>query len=207
MTKEDHCINYLLVGVGGQGTLLASDVLAEVGMKVGYQVKKAEIHGMSQRGGSVVSYVRWGHWVFSPIIEERTADYLIAFEKLEACRTIMHLSRAGIVLVNDYVILPITVTTGQATYPSDEQIHLSLSSVTSHVYWIKGMEIAEEIGNVRVANIVLLGALSTLLEQKVDVDDWLNVIEAHVPPKYLEANKEAFLQGRQAMMNLLKLQS
>jgi indolepyruvate ferredoxin oxidoreductase beta subunit len=196
MMSDNHRINYLLVGVGGQGTILASDILAEVGMNLGYQVKKAEIHGMSQRGGSVVSHVRWGTQVFSPIIEEGKADILIAFEKLEACRSIMQLRRGGIALVNDYTILPITVTNGQAIYPTDEQIHESLTKVTNHIYWIKGIEMAERLGNIRVANIVLLGALSTILEQ--DEDIWLKVIEAHVPPKYLEINREAFRQGRRA---------
>lgn len=196
MMSDDLRLNYLLVGVGGQGTILASDILAEVGMNLGYQVKKAEIHGMSQRGGSVVSHVRWGIQVFSPIIEEGKADILIAFEKLEACRSIMQLRRGGTALVNGYTILPITVTNGQAIYPTDEQIRESLIQVTNHIFWINGIEIAERLGNIRVANIVLLGSLSMILKQ--DENIWLKVIEAHVPQKYLEINQEAFHQGRQA---------
>lgn len=200
MMSDNFRLDYLLVGVGGQGTILASDILAEVGMNLGYQVKKAEIHGMSQRGGSVVSHVRWGTQVFSPIIEKGKADILIAFEKLEACRSIMHLRRGGTALVNDYTILPITVTNGQAIYPTDEQIRDSLIQVTNHLCWINGIEIAERLGNIRVANIVLLGALSTILKQ--DENIWLKVIETHVPQKYLEINQEAFHQGRQAALQV-----
>lgn len=204
MTNQNgHSINFLLVGVGGQGTILASDVLAEVGIEFGCQVKKAEIHGMSQRGGSVISQVRWGSQVYSPIISRGTADILIAFEKLEACRYIKYLRYKGSVLVNDYAILPITVTCGQARYPTDEQIHNCLTSTTDHIYWMNGYEISTRIGNIRVTNMVLLGALSIIL--KHDVDNWLKVVENHVPRKYLTINLEAFLQGRQVISDMYKI--
>src|SRR5512142_5284 len=123
-------VNFVLVGVGGQGTLLASDVLAELGMRLGYDVKKAEVHGMSQRGGSVVSHLRWGEQVFAPVIARGDADFLIAFEKLEAARFIELLRPGGTVLVNDYSIEPVTVTAGGPAYPSDDSIQAALARAT-----------------------------------------------------------------------------
>ena len=190
-------INFALVGVGGQGTILASDVLAELGLRLGYDVKKAEVHGMSQRGGSVTSHLRWGTRVFSPIIPRGEADVLIAFEKLEAARFIDILKPAGLALVNDYAIEPLSVQTTGVPYPGDEVLRERLAQVTQHAYWVKGIEIAEALGNSRAANVVLLGALSALLD--LEESQWDAVLEQRVPAKHLELNRRAFRAGREAV--------
>ena len=123
-------LSFVLVGVGGQGTILASDLLAEVGMRLGYDVKQAEIHGMSQRGGSVISNLRWASQVFSPIVPRGTADILIGFEKLEAIRFSDFLHPGGLALVNDYAIVPVTVSSGASAYPNDASLHDSIHRVT-----------------------------------------------------------------------------
>ena len=193
---KPETLNILLVGVGGQGTILASNILAELGLKLGYDVKKAEVHGMSQRGGSVISHVRWGLKVFSPIIAKGEADVMVAFEKMEVVRYIDILEPEGMVLANNHAILPITVSAGAGSYPEDELIRASISNVTKNVHWIDGMGIAEELGNSRIANVVLLGALSCLLEMQSE--PWLEVMESHVPPKFIDINREAFAAGRMA---------
>ena len=183
-------VNFLLCGVGGQGTILASDVLTQVGVQAGYDAKKAEVHGMAQRGGSVTSHVRWAEKVYSPLIAKGEVDVLVAFEKLEALRHIEFLRPGGTVVVNDHEIIPITVTSGGAEYPDDEHIRSVLAQVTGDVRWVDGMTIAEELGNVRAANVVLLGALSSLLDVPESI--WLEVIEKRVPARYVELNQRAF---------------
>lgn len=192
-----NTVNFLLAGVGGQGTILASDVLAEVGVRSGYEAKKAEVHGMAQRGGSVVSHVRWGEKVYSPLTAKGEVDILVAFEKLEALRTVEFLRPGGTVLINDQEIIPITVTSGGAEYPNDERIRAVLAQVTDDVRWVDGLAIAGELGNARVANVVLLGALSALLD--VPEDTWLAVIEQRVPARTVELNRQAFRRGREAI--------
>ncbi len=193
-------LNFVLVGVGGQGTILASDVLAELGLRLGYDVKKAEVHGMSQRGGSVTSHLRWGPRVFSPIIPPGEADILVAFEKLEAARFIQLLKPDGLALVNDYAIEPLSVQTSGVPYPEDDDLRVRLSSVTEKSYWVKGFEIGETLGNTRSANVVLLGALSALLH--FDVSAWNTVLEMRVPAKHLDLNLRAFAAGRSAVTTL-----
>jgi len=193
-------LNFVLVGVGGQGTILASDVLAELGLRLGYDVKKAEVHGMSQRGGSVTSHLRWGPRVFSPIIPPGEADILVAFEKLEAARFIQLLKPDGLALVNDYAIEPLSVQTSGVPYPEDDDLRVRLSSVTEKSYWVKGFEIGETLGNPRSANVVLLGALSALLH--FDVSAWNTVLEMRVPAKHLDLNLRAFAAGRSAVTTL-----
>jgi indolepyruvate ferredoxin oxidoreductase beta subunit len=194
--KQDK-INFLLVGVGGQGTILASNILSELGMKLGFDVKKAEVHGMSQRGGSVISHVRWGAKVFSPIIEKATGDVMVAFEKMEAIRYIDILKPGGIVLVNDHSIMPITVSSGYSTYPEENILRTNLEKTTSNVHWVDGSHIAEDVGNIKTANVVILGALSGLLD--MEIEPWLEVIEARVPPKFIDINRQAFIAGRKKM--------
>ena len=194
--KQDK-INFLLVGVGGQGTILASNILSELGMKLGFDVKKAEVHGMSQRGGSVISHVRWGAKVFSPIIEKGTGDVMVAFEKMEAIRYIDILKPGGIVLVNDHSIMPITVSSGYSTYPEENILRTNLEKTTSNVHWVDGSHIAEDVGNIKTANVVILGALSGLLD--MEIEPWLEVIEARVPPKFIDINRQAFIAGRKKM--------
>lgn len=192
MNKQD----FLLVGVGGQGTLLASDVLAATGLRGGYDVKKSEVHGMAQRGGSVSSHVRWAEHVFSPLIGRGEADFLLAFEELEAVR-FAHLVRPGaVVVVNDYAIPPVSVSAGSDVYPDDEQVRRVLAAVSPRVHYIPGMALAEGLGNVRANNVVLLGALSRFVE--VDPEIWLQAIAERVPARTLEVNRAAFLAGREA---------
>ena len=146
---ETDPLSFLLVGVGGQGTILASNVLAELGLSLGYDVKKAEVHGMSQRGGSVVSHLRWGSKVFSPIISKGEADIIIAFENLEALRFIDHIRPDGVILVNDYEIVPVTVSSGNAIYPNNQSVQDAINIYTKRNFWVKGVEIAKQLGNVK----------------------------------------------------------
>lgn len=194
---EKKTISFMLVGVGGQGTILASNVLAELGLNLGYDVKQAEVHGMSQRGGSVTSHVRWSEHVYSPIISQGDADILIAFEKSELGHYIRDLKPGGMVLVNNYSIVPITVSSGGAAYPTDSAINGMLHQVTYQVHWVKGVEIAEAAGSIKAANVVLLGALAQLMG--IVEDQWLPVITKRVPPKSLETNRKAFLDGMKAV--------
>jgi len=199
-------INFLLAGVGGQGTILASDVLVNVGLQAGYQAKQAEVHGMSQRGGSVTSHVRWGQVVYSPLIGAGEADVLLAFEKLEALRSLRALRSGALVLVNTQVIKPLTVISGDQVYPDDESLRLAFSRLTPHLEFINGEEIAGSLGNLKVANVVLLGALSALLERAgkagtgIKSEVWLNVLTARVPAKHVELNRRAFQAGRDAVV-------
>jgi indolepyruvate ferredoxin oxidoreductase beta subunit len=198
-------INFLLVGVGGQGTLLASDVLVNVGLVAGYQAKQAEVHGMSQRGGSVTSHVRWGRVVYSPLVGAGEVDVMLAFEKAEALRNLRNLRPGGLALVNLETIEPITVTSGGQIYPDDERLRKAFAQVTGQAVYINGGGIAGKLGNFRVANVVLLGALSALMENRqiagknLNADTWLSVISERVPPKYLQLNQKAFQIGRQAV--------
>lgn len=186
-------LRFLLVGVGGQGTILASDIIAEVGLALGYDVKKAEIHGMSQRGGSVVTNLRWGDQVFSPIVPKSNADILVAFEKLEAARFADYLRKDGLALINNYAIPPVTVNSGSVAYPVDEEIAAVVRQITPHVYWVEGMGIAENLGNARMANVVMIGALSRLLD--LPIETVLASIASRVPAKYVDLNRQAFLSG------------
>jgi len=198
-------INFLLAGVGGQGTILASDVLVNVGLVAGFQAKQAEVHGMSQRGGSVTSHVRWGKVVYSPLIGAGEADVLLAFEKLEALRSLYVLRPGALVLVNTQVIKPLTAITGGQAYPDDESLQASFARLTSNLEFINGEEIAGSLGNLKAANVVLLGALSALLERSEQIgagltpEIWLKVITERVPPKHVELNRKAFLAGREAI--------
>jgi indolepyruvate ferredoxin oxidoreductase, beta subunit len=198
-------INFLLAGVGGQGTILASDVLVNVGLEAGLQAKQAEVHGMSQRGGSVTGHVRWGKEVYSPIVGAGEVDVLLAFEKLEALRNLTALRPGALVLINTQVIEPLTVITGGQAYPSDETVHKAFTKLTPNAEYINGEEIAASLGNLKVANVVLLGALSALLERdemaglKLTPEMWLKVITERVPAKHVELNRKAFQAGRDAV--------
>jgi len=187
-------INFLFVGVGGQGILTASDITAEVGLQADYDAKKSEVHGFSQRGGVVESHVRWSADVGAPTAEMGTVDYLIATEILEAARWIEWLRPGGAMLVNQQHITPMSTTVGDAVYPSDEDILDAVRAHTDDVTIIEGLATAERLGNPRLANTVLLGALSTRLD--VPPETWLAVIERRVPPKYVELNRKAFWEGR-----------
>jgi indolepyruvate ferredoxin oxidoreductase beta subunit len=185
--------NLLVVGVGGQGTLLASNIIAEVGRRAGYDVKKSEVHGMAQRGGSVSSHVRWGDRVYSPLIPLGKADILISLERVEALRYLEYLGPSSKVIVNDHVIVPVTVTTGSASYPARQSILDTIQQVTSDLVIVPGVSIAEELGNARTSNVVLLGSLARHLP--VDRSTWEKVIGDIVPARYRELNLKAFARG------------
>lgn len=184
--------NVLLVGVGGQGILLASEILSETAMLAGFEVKKSEIHGMSQRGGSVVSHVRFGKEVFSPIVPEGQGDILFGFELMETCRSLSLLKPGGSVVANDLRISPPSVLMGQEKYP--EGLEARIRAVCQDLLLVDGQKIAQEAGNVRAANIALLGAVSKRLNMAEEL--WMKAIEKMVPAKALEINKKAFIAGR-----------
>ena len=200
-----NTLNFLLAGVGGQGTILASDVLVNVGLAAGYQVKQAEVHGMSQRGGSVTSHVRWGAVVHSPLVAAGEVDVYLAFEKVEALRNLNQLRKGALVVINLQAIRPITVTSGGQPYPDDDWLRAKVAEVTPRAAYVDGEKIAAELGNVRAANVVLLGALSALMAREgigrpeLTPEVWLQVIEARVPAKYVELNRKAFQAGREAV--------
>ena len=188
-------LNFLVAGVGGQGAILASNILAAVGMMSGYDVKKSEVHGMSQRGGSVTSHVRWGEKVRSPLIEDGKVDYLIGLERLEPLRHIHLLRPGGVVVLDPHSIVPITVSSWGQTYPSEEVEREIMEKVAGKVYWVPGVEIAKGLGNAKAANVVVLGALSGILDVPEGV--WLQAVERMVPRKVLELNRRAFRRGRE----------
>lgn len=182
--------NIMIVGVGGQGTLLTSRILGGITTDAGYDVKLSEVHGMAQRGGSVVTYVRYGDHVAEPIVEEGQADVLIAFERLEALRYAHFLKKDGALVVNDCRIEPITVVTGAAEYP--EHILEDLEK-RYRVYSVDASEEARKLGNSRTFNVIVLGIAAQHMDFKEE--DWLKVIERTVPPKTIELNQKAFLIG------------
>jgi indolepyruvate ferredoxin oxidoreductase beta subunit len=187
--------NFALVGVGGQGVLLASDVLAEVGLRAGLDVKKSEVHGMAQRGGAVLSQVRWGDKVYGPLVGPGEVDYLVSFELLEALRWIQFLKPEGMAIVNDQKLPPLAVSSGGMEYPSEERIRKALSEAAKEYYIVPALAKAQELGTERATNVVLLGALSRHLD--VPEEHWLEVVQKRVPKKYVELNRRAFAAGRE----------
>ena len=183
----------LICGVGGQGILTASDLLSDVLLLAGFQVKKSEVHGMSQRGGDVISTVRYGDQVFSPLPALRETDYILAFEKLEALRNINYLSDKGIVLVNDFEWQPLPVAAGFETYPQD--VVAQLQKLAGELVLIPATRLAGELGNDKASNVVLIG----LLASRMDIDKklWLEVIRRKVPPRFIDLNLAAFESGYQ----------
>lgn len=179
-----------LVGVGGQGTILAAKVLSHVFIEAGYDVKMSEIHGMSQRGGSVSSELRFGEKVFSPVIEKGHADILVAFEQMEAARYIDYLKPDGLLLVNDYKVNSMITLAGKVPYPKG--ILNTLSKQVNTIV-IKAHSIAKELGNAKAMNIVMLGALSKYLDEPNL--NFAKAMKEYIKPKYLELNKEAFQRG------------
>lgn len=182
--------NIMIVGVGGQGTLLTSRILGGITTAAGYDVKLSEVHGMAQRGGSVVTFVRYGDKVAEPIVEAGQADLLIAFERLEALRYAHFLKKTGVIIVNDWRIEPITVVTGTAQYP--ENIIEALAQ-KYQVYAVDAMEEAKKLGNSKTFNVVVLGVAARHMD--FPKESWLSVIEQTVPAKTIEINKQAFLAG------------
>ncbi|MGI6453778.1 MAG: indolepyruvate oxidoreductase subunit beta [Syntrophomonadaceae bacterium] len=190
---ENQNTNVLIVGVGGQGTLLTSRIIAQVAVAMGYDVKVSEVHGMAQRGGSVVSQVRFGSRVYSPIIKKGDADYLLAFEKLEAARWLDYLQPEGMVIINDERVDPLPVMTGKAKYPGD--ITDKIAKAVTNTRVVDASAIAQSCGNIKAANVVLVGmfaALAGFSPEKVK-----NAIQQLVPEKALGINLLAFEKGYQ----------
>ncbi len=190
----ENTYKFLIAGVGGQGTVLASDVLAEVGIRLGYDTKKSDILGLAVRGGSVVSHVQWASKVHAPVLDERDVDYLIGFEWLETLRRISYVKPDGYILANDCRIDPMTVTSGQAEYPSNEEILSNLKRAAKTVETVAGTQTALDLGNVMCFNIVVLGTLCRIMGS--DPDIWRDVIKQRVPAKVVDINLKAFDKGR-----------
>ncbi len=187
-------INFLLVGVGGQGILTASDILAELGLRAGYDVKKSEVHGMSQRGGAVSSHVRFGERVYSPLIGQGEVDFLLAFEMLEALRWATFLNPQGTALVSTQCLPPIAVTSGGARYPDREEVRQELAGRARHLFLVDAPGVAGELGNPRVANTVLVGALAARLSFPEAL--WEEIVRERVPARFAELNLRAWRLGR-----------
>ena len=184
--------NIMIVGVGGQGSLLASKLLGHLLMAAGYDVKVSEVHGMSQRGGSVVTYVRYGDKVYSPVIDKGEADYIISFEILEAARWLSYLKPGGKIVANTQEIDPMPVITGAAKYPEKTAEKLVASGADADVF--DALALAEQAGSSKCVNIVLMGRLSKYFPFAEDA--WMASLEQCVPGKFLEMNKRAFHLGR-----------
>ena len=181
----------MLVGVGGQGTLLASRILGNTLLSQGYEVKVSEVHGMSQRGGSVVTYIKYGDKVYSPVIEKGEADIIVSFEELEAARWLPYLKKGGKIITNTQQINPMPVITGAAAYPEDLAGRMKAAGIALDA--IDALALAEQAGTAKAVNLVLMGKLSTYFD--IPKEDWLAAIETSVPPKFLELNKKAFELG------------
>lgn len=183
--------NVMIVGVGGQGSLLASKLLGRLLIDEGYDVKVSEVHGMSQRGGSVVTYVRFGDKVYSPIITEGEADFIISFEKLEAARYAKYLNKDGLIVVNTQQIDPMPVIIGAAEYP--ENVLEELTTKGLNVQALDALTLAEQAGSSKAVNIVLMGKVAK--QFGISYDKWIAAIENTVAPKFIEMNKKAFDLG------------
>lgn len=184
-------LNIMIVGVGGQGTLLASRVLGTVALKKGFDVKVSEVHGMSQRGGSVVTYVKMGEKVHSPLIEKGEADVILAFEQLEALRWVDYLSADGRLITNDQKIDPMPVIMGKAKYP--ENIISKLKENVKNISSTDALKIAKECGNIKAVNMVLIGMMAATVD--IEKEIWLEAMKEVIPQKLMEVNLKAFIAG------------
>jgi indolepyruvate ferredoxin oxidoreductase beta subunit len=183
--------NVLFAGVGGQGIILASDLLAEVALAAGLEAKKSEVHGMAQRGGSVVSHVRFGSRVWSPLIPEGEADFLVAFEEMEALRYLAHLRPGGLALINRQRIYTLAMLLGGESYPAEAG--RLLTGLPVEMLLVDGLKLAERAGNAKTVNVALLGVLAARLSFSHAI--WLEVVSRRLPPKILAVNREAFRIG------------
>lgn len=189
--------NILIVGVGGQGILLTGRIMGNHAMDKGLDVKMSEVHGMAQRGGSVVMQVKYGEKVHSPLVELGEADVIFAFEKLEALRYLPYLKEDGVMIVNTQEIAPMPVVMGREAYP--EQIEEKLKRACKDICFIDALSIAEKIGNVKVVNMIMIGAYAAYMEDKLS--EWEQIIENTVPPRTIDMNKEALRQGYKAYLD------
>jgi len=186
-----NSVSIVVCGVGGQGVLTASDIISIIAFKGGYDVKKSEVHGMAQRGGSVISEVRFGEKVYSPLISGGMANYILSFEKLEALRNLPRLKKGGIVICNDYEIKPASVLMGEKKYPDDIEERIKATGV--ELTMVNGLELAERAGNLRTVNTVLLGALARKLSFSKEL--WIEATMERVPEKTYDVNRKAFELG------------
>ena len=191
---ENNVTSIMIVGVGGQGTLLASRILGHALLSQGYDVKVSEVHGMSQRGGSVVTYVKYGPKVFSPVVEEGEADVILAFERLEAARALPFLKKGGRLIVNDQRMDPMPVITGAAEYPADLAEKMKAAGIQVDAF--DALTLAEQAGSAKAVNIVLMGRAAKHFN--IPYERWIAAIENTVNPKFVEMNKIAFDLGYSA---------
>lgn len=182
----------MIVGVGGQGSLLASRLLGNVFMQLGYDVKVSEVHGMSQRGGSVVTYVKAGEEVYSPTVEPGEADLILSFEQLEGARWISYLKKDGVMIVNTQKIDPMPVITGAAAYP--ENLIEKCKALGAKIIDVDALSLAEEAGSAKATNVVLMGVLASHMDVSDEI--WQKALEECVPPKFLDMNRKAFALGK-----------
>jgi indolepyruvate ferredoxin oxidoreductase beta subunit len=199
MDNNTRKMDILIAGVGGQGVVLAGDVIAEMALAAGYDVKKTDTLGMAQRGGSVVAQIRISQGVASPLIQKGEADYLLAFEKLEALRWVEYLSKEAIIIVNNSSLPPNSVNLGEAIYPSDDEIMERLLTKSSDICFIDGSSAVNNLGNLKTLNIFMLGALSMFLP--FSPDKWRAVLSQRLPSKILDINLKAFDCGRKATLD------
>jgi indolepyruvate ferredoxin oxidoreductase beta subunit len=193
-------LDILVTGVGGQGVVLASDIIGETALEAGYDVKKTDTLGMAQRGGSVVSHVRLAKKVWSPLIKEGEVDLLLAFEKLEAARWSHYLKPGAIAIINSYEQPPLSVSLGQEKYPDDDEIKTALQRRTDKIYFIDANRLAQELGNVRTLNILMLGCFSAFAPIAVAV--WKESISRRLPANIREINLTAFAMGRKELQGV-----
>ena len=197
--KRD-AFDIVICGVGGQGIILASNVLCHTAFLEGYDIKKSEVHGMAQRGGSVITHVRIGDKIYSPLIEQGNSDVVLAFEKLEAMRYIHYLKKNGTAIVNDRKILPMSVLTGAASYPENIKTNLERHG---EIYYVDAEKVALELGNIRTVNIILLGVLSCFLGFKKK--SWKTAISKYVKKRFVDLNLAAFGNGTSLLTNTLSI--
>jgi indolepyruvate ferredoxin oxidoreductase beta subunit len=197
MKKNGKVTNIFLSGVGGQGTILASNILAEVFLKAGYEVKKAEVHGMAQRGGDVTTHFRFGKKVYSPIIKYGDVDFLLSFELLESIRYINWVKPEGKIVINNQEIFPPAVNLGMAQYPKDVEKAFK-KHFKGNVHMINGQEVAKNLGNMQAANVVLVGAFSNFFPEIKD-QQWIDAIKTLLAPKLHDLNVKAFYEGKKAL--------
>ena len=186
--------NVMIVGVGGQGSLLASKLLGRLLLSKGYDIKVSEVHGMSQRGGSVVTYVRFGEKVYSPVIDKGEADFIVSFELLEAARWTEFLKPGGKLIANTQQINPMPVIIGAAEYPSELAAKMVAAGIDLDA--VDALSLAEQAGSSKAVNLVLMGKLSKYFD--IPQEEWMTAIEQSVPAKFLEMNKKAFALGTNA---------
>jgi len=189
---NDAVTNILLSGVGGQGIILASDIMTEVFLKAGFDVKKSEVHGMAQRGGSVTSHVRFGRKVYSPIIKQGDVDILFSFEQLEGLRWLNYVKPDGVIVLNNHRINPPAVNLGQMEYPKD--VPGIIRERFDRFHLVEGTKLALQAGDIRAANVVLLGAVSKFFDMEESL--WIETVLGHLPAKVHEINRKAFAAGR-----------